>query len=637
MTLRFRPLFVWLLVIVLAGFLVGAAVLKSVRDAWQEWLVNQSIENLEWQGLEVSWSGLDVAGFTLVRIEGGQPLTLQGTGLRLGWRWSHPALTGVRIERLELAIPAWPAPSPSPGDTREPVSWLPASVPDWIPQQISIAELHVSLPDAMDIRGDLSLFLAADPELSQLHTESLDITANLAAFHSAGWRARDIRGRVIMSGRAGVNSAQLELLAGSEVAAVKVENPGNPDLPALDRISADLAGLQLRAGYTLDRPALQTLKVTGPVRLASQALHHSALKTLGWEFQGTVAGSLDSATVNGRLTGTSGLAADLSLGWSGAGKSWLDGRLQLSGKRAGNILAATLEPWPETVQLESGTLTLGGRLYWSGDELLADARLALKDLSGIIDRTAWSGLSGRLDVSYGENLVARTWDMELLSLNPGMEIGPATLSASYEAPGAAIGSGILTLIEGRAGLFGGEVWIRPGEWPLAQLPLQMEVELNDVQLERLLQAYPAEGVSANGGLEGRLPLQVDSNGVLISGGSIRAQAPGGTLRLPARQLQGMMGNSVAVTPVVQALQNFNYTALASTIDYDLNGKLNMGLRVQGRNPEVQEGRPIVLNIQLEEDIPALLTSLQLSGRVNEAVTEKVRKMMNRGESGQIGH
>lgn len=635
MTLRFRALFVWLLVIVLAGFLVCAAGLKSVRGAWQEWLVNQSIESLEWQGLEVSWSGLDVAGFTLVRIEGGQPLTLQGSGLRLGWRWSHPALTGVRIERLELVIPAWPAPSPS--DTREPVSWLPASVPDWVPQQISIAELHVSLPDAMDILGDLSLFLAADPELWQLHTESLDITANLTEFQSAGWRARDIRGRVKISGWAGVNSAQLELLAESEVTAVTVESPGNPDLPALDRVSADLAGLQLRAGYTLDRHALQTLKMTGPVRLASQALHHSALKTLGWEFQGTVAGSLDSATVNGRLTGTSGLAADLSLGWSGSGKSWLDGRLQLSGKQAGNILAATLGPWPETVQLESGTLTLGGRLYWSGDDLLADARLALEDLSGIMDRTAWSGLSGQLDVSYGEHLIARTWDMQLESLNPGMDIGPVTLSASYEAPAAEVGSGIFTLIEGRAGLFGGEVWIRPGEWPVAQRPVQLLVELNDVQLEKLLEAYPAEGVAANGVLEGQLPVQLDDKGVQVTGGSIRALAPGGMLQLPAGQLQAMMGSSVEVTPVVQALQNFNYTALASTIDYDLNGKLVMGLSVQGRNPEVQNGRPIVLNIQLEEDIPALLTSLQLSGRVNEAVTEKVRKMMDQGTSGLSGH
>ncbi|MGB1477813.1 MAG: hypothetical protein ACPG9R_08505 [Marinobacter salsuginis] len=40
----------------------------------------------------------------------------------------------------------------------------------------------------------------------------------------------------------------------------------------------------------------------------------------------------------------------------------------------------------------------------------------------------------------------------------------------------------------------------------------------------------------------------------------------------------------------------------------------------------------MLNVNLEEDIPALLTSLQLSGRVNEAVTRRVRELLQ--ESGE---
>jgi hypothetical protein len=94
----------------------------------------------------------------------------------------------------------------------------------------------------------------------------------------------------------------------------------------------------------------------------------------------------------------------------------------------------------------------------------------------------------------------------------------------------------------------------------------------------------------------------------------------------------MLGGNQAMNLVVQALQNFHYSVLNSTIDYDEQGKLTLGLRLEGRNPELRGGQPVVLNVNLEEDIPALLTSLQLSGRVNEAVTRRVREMLQ--ESGK---
>ena len=631
MTRRFRTLAAWLLVTVLVLLLATLAALMVARDAWQQWLASQSIQTLEWQGLQLSWPGLELSGFTLVRSGDGQSLSVRGSGLRVGWSWTGLALNRVRIEQLELEVPDWP----EQGGGGSALS-LPASVPDWVPEQIVVEQIHVSLPEKTRVQGDLSLTLGPDPTVWQLHSSALHLHGQLPELESGGWRVQGIQGQLTLSATVGVDSAEIALLPGSVLEAVRIENPGQPDMPALDQLQADLSGLGIRAGYRPDGPELQSLTVTGPVQLSAGALHHSLLKTLGWSFQGTASGSPESVTVNGRLTGTSGIAADLALGWSDSGNIWLDGGLQLTGSQAGTVLAATLVSWPETLQLEAGSLKLGGHLHWNGDDLLADASLVTEGLSGILDRTAWSGVTGRLDVSYGDKLVARTWDMQLASLNPGMELGPVTLSASYEAPVQAPDAGVLTLTEGRAGLFGGEAWVRPGQWPVTSLPVQLQVELNDVQLERLLQAYPAEGVYARGTLEGSLPLQLGRDGVLVQGGSIQALAPGGVLQLPAGQIQAMMGNSVSVAPVVQALQNFNYTALVSTIDYDLDGRLDMGLRLQGRNPEVEDGRPIVLNIHLEEDIPALLTSLQLSGRVNEAVTERVRSMMNRGESGQSG-
>lgn len=164
------------------------------------------------------------------------------------------------------------------------------------------------------------------------------------------------------------------------------------------------------------------------------------------------------------------------------------------------------------------------------------------------------------------------------------------------------------------------------------MPLRFPLELSDVELSQLMQVYPAEGLAGSGILRGTVPLRISRQGVSIDAGKVEAQAPGGTLKLPADRLKGMAQNNETMALVVQAMENFNYTVLNSTVDYDEDGKLILGLRLEGSSPEVRDGHPIVLNINLEEDIPALLTSLQLSGRVNEAVTEKVRNLMQKRDA-----
>ena len=58
----------------------------------------------------------------------------------------------------------------------------------------------------------------------------------------------------------------------------------------------------------------------------------------------------------------------------------------------------------------------------------------------------------------------------------------------------------------------------------------------------------------------------------------------------------------------------------------------MALRLEGENPQIENGRPIHFNINIEEDIPALLTSLQLSGKVSERIQQRVQERMREAES-----
>jgi hypothetical protein len=158
------------------------------------------------------------------------------------------------------------------------------------------------------------------------------------------------------------------------------------------------------------------------------------------------------------------------------------------------------------------------------------------------------------------------------------------------------------------------------------------LELYRLNLAQLLRVYPAEGLAGTGILSGTIPLVIDpATGVRVKRGRLGALEPGGELQLSGERLRALRQKNETMKLVSKALENFRYSALSSDIDYDENGTLMLGLHLKGNSPEVGDGRAVVLNINIEENIPALLTSLQLSGRVTDAVAERVKKLLKKRE------
>jgi hypothetical protein len=268
-----------------------------------------------------------------------------------------------------------------------------------------------------------------------------------------------------------------------------------------------------------------------------------------------------------------------------------------------------------------------------GGGLEATGSAELQDVGGVFNRTAVSGLTGQVRGSLDNSrFTARFRDMTVGEINVGIPVSSLRFSGDYSSPVTELLAGSLEVQQARARFLEGTLRVPPAVYELGGGSGRIPVEVEDVSLSRLMAVYPAEGLSASGLLRGRIPLGISTDGVRVSEGNVSAIDPGGRLQLPADKLQAMLGGNQAMDVVVQALQNFHYSVLNSTIDYDEQGKLTLGLRLEGKNPELRGGQPVVLNVNLEEDIPALLTSLQLSGRVNEAVTKRVRELLQ--ESGE---
>lgn len=456
----------------------------------------------------------------------------------------------------------------------------------------------------------------------------------LPDIHHGGWEVTGSQADVMPSVNASGGSAVIQFTPPSLVRTERLAYTGSEQPLLLQDLRTDISNVTLTLDYGASGAWTERIAIKGEVKVEATRIEHPFMVPQAWSFQGRVQGRLADLRIQGTLSSSAGLKADLTIQLNpGGGVSVLVDSV-IEGQQGVRALAGTFAGWPELLAVDSGSAGASAQVRLSPDgELEASGSSNLENVTGVFNRTAFSGLSGRVFASLvDDRLTAGFRDLTVEQVNPGIPVTSIRFTGDYIAPVTNRLEGQLEVQQARARFLGGALRIPPGVYDLEDSPGGIPVEVQDISLDRLMKAYPAEGLEGSGLLSGRIPIGFSSDGVQVAKGRISAQAPGGRLRLPGEKLQAMLGGNQAMDVVVQALQNFHYSVLDSTIDYDERGKLTLDLRLEGKNPELRGGQPVVLNVNLEEDIPALLTSLQLSGRVNEAVTERVRKLLQ--ESGK---
>ncbi|UTW08601.1 intermembrane phospholipid transport protein YdbH family protein [Pseudomonas benzenivorans] len=485
-----------------------------------------------------------------------------------------------------------------------------------------------ALPLAIHLRGqgstpfELRAQLAltnAPPWAAQLTAAQLDISS--PRLDLADWQARKLKASLQFEGYLDAEQLSLDLLKGSQL---NLERLTGSDLQ-LKRLRADLAGLQLQA--QLQDGAAEEWRLEGPLGLRARRLAHPALITQGWRWQGRLKAIEEQIELNGRVSADSDLQLPVQLSYDGNRGLHAHAQLPELFLRAGNPLAKTLAHWPALLELNRGRLSASAVLNLPPNQATAlKLDLTAKGLAGIYDRAALSGLDARAQVNLARGELRVTLaELRLKEANPGVPVGPLQLRADYRAPIAQLDRGLLELHQAQAGLMGGTVRVAPDRWRLERIPLLVPLELRGLQLNRLFTLYPAEGLAGTGIFDGQLPLHLSTEGIQVERGRIAARTPGGRLQLRSERIRALGSSNPTMQLVTQSLEDFHFTTLRSQVDYDPQGKLLLTMRLEGQNPAIEQGRPIHFNINLEEDIPSLLASLQLTDKVNEIIRRRVQQ------------
>ncbi|MGN0924880.1 YdbH domain-containing protein [Ectopseudomonas mendocina] len=622
---------------------------------WNGDLLLAPLQEIAWVAAWLSeWTPLDTANL---------PATPQQAGIIAQWQLQLPQTTRQFGELL--VAPGWlrvdaqlPQPWPMPGvgllsgelqlDLRnttgvwqarklhgdlqldaQDAPWLTALPSGLQPGQLNMrlvplqgsADNELAVGLALSGQGALEVQANAELGLQQSRNWALNVRQLRLEAHSkrvdlGATRADGLQLNLALSGNATAQQLQLAVADDSRLAIQRLR------VAELDLQQAQLilAGLGI-----IGAPTAPTL--SGPLALRVQSLQHPQLQPQSWQWQGRLQADSVRQALDGALLVDSGLSLALGLNNSADGLA-LNATLDELFLRAGNPLAQTLASWPPLLTLDNGRLQGEASLRLPANKpLQLSARLSGKGLAGIYDRSTLSGVDGELRLQLaGDRLTLELPSLSAKQIDPGIALGPLQLQASYQASLQRPLGGSLSHQRAELGILGGNLRLEPATWALDQPSQLLPLKLSGLDLQELFRVYPAEGLEGNGLLDGTLPLRMGET-ISIEQGLIEARASGGRLRFHSPRIRAMGQANPGMKLVTDALEDFHYDLLSSSLDYEPSGTLRLGMRLHGQNPAIEQGRPIHFNINLEEDIPTLLASLQLTDKVSDIIQQRIQQRM----------
>ncbi len=175
-----------------------------------------------------------------------------------------------------------------------------------------------------------------------------------------------------------------------------------------------------------------------------------------------------------------------------------------------------------------------------------------------------------------------------------------------------------------ADLLGGSVLVDPFIWSTDLSTIEIMTKLERFDLENILALVSQPGLDGSGRLDGILPIRLDNQGIRIDDGKIWARAPGGILRYQSDISSQQMATANPLLKItLDALKNYHYDELSADVDYNYQGDLTLAARLNGMNPDFNQGQKINLNINLEDNIPTLLKSLRVAQDISGMIDNKV--------------
>ena len=241
-----------------------------------------------------------------------------------------------------------------------------------------------------------------------------------------------------------------------------------------------------------------------------------------------------------------------------------------------------------------------------------DAEYSIQEPDLLLNRSFRGGTSLRFAL---KNMVRKNDGGEMQLISP-----KGTISLWHNSKNPDLAS----LSDFSADIFGGSVTLHHLEYDMKTKEGETELQLNNIPLQKLLDLQGTKKLYATGSVKGSIPVKMKNNVFAISDGGMQAEQSGQIIYATTPEERAVANQGLRTT--YEALSNFLYMQLVSSIDMAPDGKSAITIKLKGSNPDFQGGRPIELNLNVEQNLLDLMRTLSISSNVDQIITEKALKM-----------
>lgn len=321
----------------------------------------------------------------------------------------------------------------------------------------------------------------------------------------------------------------------------------------------------------------------------------------------------EQATLEGTATLTVKNGAELPLSFTG---STVTGHWDVTVRPTAipwDRLAPTLRagqfPLPEGVKMTAGEVAVHGQVTLAENVAASLSSTGSGLGAAVLENTA-DGIGFELAVTLADSLSANgPLSIDTAVLAGGVKVSGFNADLEFE------NADNLTLRNVAANVFGGTLNTARLHFTTDGIE-DTEINLTRIDLARLLAFLDIAGLQGTGELGFLLPLGSDKDGIHVRGGTFQAAGPG----FLSYRKEGVAAGNIGL----QALENFHYKSLSGTLAYQSKGAYQVGIRLEGKNPDLYGGHPIVFRLNINGVMPALFEAMFMTGDFEESILKEIR-------------
>lgn len=289
----------------------------------------------------------------------------------------------------------------------------------------------------------------------------------------------------------------------------------------------------------------------------------------------------------------------------------VDGHLDMAVVEALALAKPWLPKQADVWQNASGNLMGTFRFKWQPEATLdGEVFLRAYQVGGNAGPVAIQDGFVRLDVTNIVSLAAAL-EVDLPSLQLGKETEVRNLKIKVQHR-----DNQLTVEQATLPIFAGTLEIVPGRVDLEQSPIDLIIEVRKLDLGQLLDSLNYPELSGTGTISGKLPLRLAADSFEVRDGILNGIEPG------VLRYRGPVVDERNIA--FSALRNLRYHSLQGKLNYQPGGDYQLGLRLEGKNPELLSGHPVAFNLKLSGQLPELLQKGILAGDFDKPILEQIK-------------